>query len=983
MDENMIHLHVHTDGSTLDGSVGIKRLMAKIKEQGESSVAITDHGNMIKVKEFYNECIKENIKPIVGCEFYCGEKEDTNKYHMVLLAKNSVGLKNLYKLIRAGYDLFYTKPRISMELIEKHKEGLIALSACIGGELAQNYLNCREGQAIEFLDYMQQVFGDDFYVEIQPNAMKDQRVFNTWVSQLNMNNIVVTCDAHYVNKEDHEAHDTLLCMSTKKTKSDKKRFRFPTNDAYIMTDSEVRSKLDYLPMDVVNRAIDNTHIIASKCNVEIAKEDLMPIVGTPEEARAQLVALLQAGYKHREAQGHFKGVSGVIDRINYELKVLTDKNYCSYFVILADMYRFAKENNIAMGVGRGSAAGSEIAFVLGLTEVEPIKYGLLFERFLNPTRNSDPDFDGDICYEDRHILIEYICNKYGVDNTSHIMAEGTLAPKAVFKRVMTAHDFPYDVVNGMSKLVKEESTLDGIVSTVSVPPHVEADMRVLEGLMSHASKHAAGILIMNDRVDNHFPVRYDRDEKVNVCEWHKKHVEAVGGCKFDILGLKQLTIFKKTLQQIETNKGVKITLEDLYNLDMEDPTIYKVLNTGRLTTIFQFAGFAAGHMNSLVEPKCFDDIMAITSICRPGVKEADMYLNNKRLGNYHKPVYWEHVKDILEPTYGAIVYQEQTMQIMNRIAGWDLGKCDGMRKVKDLEEFRDDFVRCAMDNGYDGHIADTIFTRFDLGYSFNKSHACSYSKLTAICAWLLGNYPCEFLSSNLTLELTATDNNIPALLQECRNSGISILPPSLNESTNEFIAVDNSIRLPLTVIKGVGKSAYDEILEKRPFMSFEEFVNKVSKAKVKSNVVEKMIMSGVFDLFYPNRSQHLEMWYKCKKMDKNVFFYAPEVQMMYEKLAYGFYLNKHPLDGYSNADINTLKDKCSINGIIDEMKIKKDKNGNDMAFLDCSNKVCSFRAVLFASSFSKFKSMCVIGSRLSFTGKIDGGSVLVDAMRRA
>lgn len=985
----MIHLHVHSSGSTLDGAIKIDELVDKVVAQGESAVAITDHGNMVKGYEFYKECTKKNIKPIMGCEFYMGEKEDKNKYHIVLLAKNNTGLKNLYKLVNKSYDLFYRKPRISLSTLERHREGLICLSGCIGSEIAKLFFAEKTEEAMRFARHLKTLFGDDFYLEIQPHSIGSQKRYNTFLEEIHWGNIVVTSDAHFLNKEDFEAHDTLLCMQTISKKDDEKRWRFPTTDTYIMEDREVYSKLEYLKTETIKTAIDNTHIIASKCNVTIEYENLMPDLPGIEDPRGALAKLIIKGLNKRTEQGRYKAEDRkeIVKRLQYELNIIDEKGFSGYFLILEDFYRFCKENDIPTGIGRGSAAGSEVAYVLGLTEVSAIKYGLLFERFLNPTRNGAVDFDADICYENRHLLIEYIKGKYGEANTAHIMAEGTLQPKAVIEGVMKSYGYTKPVIDEAKSLVEKGCTIKDVIPKLTVPPYVAFDLERLGGLMKNASKHAAGVLIMNDRVDNHVPVRWDMEEKVPVCEWHKKHVEALGCYKFDLLGLKQLTIFDKTLKAISRNRGVNITLEELYNIDVEDKGIYETLNKGALTSIFQMAGDAAGHTLRQVEPNCFEDIMVITSICRPGVKEANAYLSNRKLyntnGAYPVPGYWELIKDILEPTYGALVYQEQTMQIMNRISGWSLGKADGMRKVKNLDDYREDFITNAVNNvGVPSNIADNVYSRFDLGYTFNKSHACSYSKISAICAWLLHYYPVEFLSATLTIDLTNATPSTDVLLMECRQLGIQIAPADINISTNEFYADGDLIRIPLTCISHVGDKAYEDILAKRPFTSFNQFVSVVEKKKVNKRCVIHLIKSGAFDSFDKNRSELLEYFYKLKGDDTNVYFYCDDVRMQYEKETYGFYLSKHPLDGYSNRNVSDISEIGSIVVIIAEVVVRKDKNGGEMAFITCENKVCKFRPVVFSRDYMKFKKILTEGARVELLISVNDRGVSIKNANR-
>lgn len=991
----MIHEHLHTDGSILDGACQIDRLLDKVEEQGEKAVAITDHGSCIKMYEFYKKAKERNIKPILGCEFYCGELDDKNKYHLVLLAKNEIGLKNIFNLLYKGYDNFYSRPRIQYKDLEEHKEGLICLSACIGGEVAKEYLKGNTDKAISTATYFKSLFGDDYYLEIQPNHMELQKNFNMFVQRLCKVGFkpIVTCDAHYISKEDYNSHDTMLCLKINKKKSDENRFKFPVNDLYVKDNIEVINELKtYLDLDFIQQSINNTYEVADKCNVEIEHKDLLPKMPGIDNEKLRLAELCNVGFTKRKEQGHYNGMdlNKVVQRISYELENICSKGYAGYFLIVEDMIRFCKENDIPIGGGRGSVAGSEVAFILGITEAEPMKYGLLYERFLNPTRNSPPDIDTDVCYEKRHLLIEYLKDKYGIDNVSHIIAEGKLTVKAVIRKVLSAYSYETRVINQITKMVSDKcNSLEEALLNQELESRLKGtkeldDMFKLEGLISHASKHAAGVLITPEPVYNLFPVRMDLQENVPVCEWHKKHVEALGGYKFDLLGLKQLTIFDKTIKAINKNYGLNMTHDDLYNIDLEDKKIYEVLNSGNLKTIFQFTGGSAGNIINQMKPDCFNDIMVAESICRPGVLEANEYLNNKttyrETGTFPKPSYYNHVSDILDETYGALVYQEQTMLIFNKLGDFTLGEADALRKVKDLEPYRDRFVNGCLSHGLSLEEANELFNRFDLGYSFNKSHACVYGINSAICCYLLANFPKEFLASSMTLELTQAEPDIKGFMSEANKLGINILPPDINASVNEFIASDSGIKFPLTVISQIGSSAYKSIIEHRPYTGLQDFLSKVPKKNCKKNAVINLIKSGCFDEFNHNRSMLLSDFYNSRNEDKEVYFWCDEVQIIYETETIGFSLTKHPLDGYTNKDINHFKDNDNINiiGVITEIKNYIDKNKNNMAFVKFENKVCDFEGVVFSYCYTKLSRFLYKGAKLSITGKKEGNSIKIN-----
>lgn len=627
----MIHLHCHSDGSILDGACQIDKLLDEVERQGEKSVAITDHGSCIKLFEFYKKAKERDIKPILGCEFYCGEKDDKNKYHLILLAKNDVGLKNLFNLMYLSHANFYGKPRIRYSDLEKHHEGLICTSACIGGEVAKKLLKSGADEAISTLTFFKTLFKDDYYIEIQPNPIPFQKTFNQFAEKcVDLGfNLVVACDAHYVTKEDFNSHDTMLCIQVKKKKEDKDRFRFSSNDYYLKTDDEVKRQLSYLKPNIVDLAIKNTYEISDKCNLTIdMKRDLLPKMPGVENDRVELAKLCNEGFKKRVSENHYVGmdINVVVDRISYELNNIIEKGFAGYFLIVYDFMNWCENNSIPTGLGRGSVCGSEVAFILGITEVEPIKYGLLYERFLNPTRTGMVDIDSDVCYEKRHLLIEYIKERYGENNVAHIIAEGKMTTKAVIRKVLTTYNYEMKVINAICKLVDDKcDNLNDALNNLDLKSRLEGkpeldDMIKLEGLMSHASKHAAGLLITPQPVYDLFPTRIDREENVLVCEWHKKHIESMNGWKFDLLGLKQLTIFDKTIKAINKNHNKNMTLKDLYSIDYENSKIYEVLNNGNLRSIFQFTGDSAGHVINQMKPICFNDIMVAESICRPGVE---------------------------------------------------------------------------------------------------------------------------------------------------------------------------------------------------------------------------------------------------------------------------------------------------------------------------------------------------------------------------
>jgi DNA polymerase-3 subunit alpha len=1001
----VVHLHNHTSGSQLDGAIDINRLADKVIEQGENAIGISDHGSMMKVYEMYETCTKKGVKPILGCEFYMGEEDDNHVYHILLIAKDNKGLQNMYKLSTLSYTNFYSKPRISYDMLRKYSEGIICTTACLGSEISKNFMKSPVEAEQSILE-LKDIFGDRLFLEVQPNPMAQQKKYNIFLMEQSIkHNIhsIVTCDAHYVSKEDYEAHDTLLCMQVQKKKDDEKRFRFSSNDYYLKTDDEVKRELSYLPFNFVSRCIINTHVIADMCNTTIETgRNLLPNMPNVIDPKLELAKLCNKYLPIRIAEGYYEGIDIklVIERIKYELKVICDKGYAGYFLIVEDYMRYCRETDehtgeerVYTGAGRGSVGGCEVAFVLKITEIEPIRYGLYFERFQNPDRMSPPDIDGDFDNELRHIVIDYIKNKYGAENVSHIIAEGKLTCKAVIRKVLSVYGYEMRAIGAITKQVPDELNItlsEALEKSEGLRKALEGtkelnDMIILEGLVDHASTHAAGVIVAPSPIDNYVPCIIDRSNGMLVSQWHKKIIEKIGLYKFDILGLKLLTIFRMTLRSIYKNHGIRITRDMLNRIDENDPNIYKLFNSGDLCGIFQFNQPAGRLAVQRAIPQNFNDVMACESICRPGVKEANLYIENSKLfketGTFPVPDYYEYVKDILDETYGAIVYQEQTMLILNKIGGFTLGQADGFRKVKSLEPYREQFVTNALILGLTNTEANELFDRFDLGYTFNKSHACAYGKNSVQTGYLSYYYPVEFMASCMTVEMTNGEPDLLSFIMQCLRKDIKLLPPDINTSTNEFIPTSEGIMFPLTCIKQVGDSSIKEILEKRPFTSFDDFITRVTKKNVKKTVVINLIKAGVFDNFNKNRSDLLHKFYEFRNESKPVInYWCDEVQIQYEQDVFGYTLGKHPLDGYANTDIKKLENgiQTQIVGIVKEIRVTKDKRGKEMAFLKMNNKLCDYTAVVFSFSYEKFKKNIYNNARLSIRGKIDNENILVD-----
>lgn len=976
-------LHNHTDASMLDGACKVKQIVAKAKELNMEAIAITDHGNMINSLAFQEECLKNNIKPILGCEFYMGEPDSNNKYHLVLLAKNNEGLKNLFKLNAYSYTKnFYGKPRIDWCSLTEHSNGLICTTACLGSELAEFHHLERMEDSHSYLRKLHNIFHDDLYVELQSNTIKSQQEYNAKLKDICMDfgyKHIITTDTHYVNREDSEMHDTLLCMQTKAKKSDTNRFRFTCKDFYLQNEDEILAIAGQGNMfPFIDKSMSYTLEIADKCNARIETgRNLLPKVA--EDADYVLAQHCNEGYARKIGTYNKE----IVDRIKFELKIIKEKGYSDYFLIVEDYVKWAKKNGIFVGPGRGSGAGSEVAYVLDITDVEPIKHGLLFERFLNPERQTSPDFDVDFCYERREEVMNYIKDKYGRDNVCGIIAKGKLTAKAVCRRVLTAYGYEQRYINNITKMIPDDvgitleeaaSASDDFNAFVGKHPTEWHDMLGLEGMLSYCGTHAAGVVISPKPVASIIPCMSDSDDRTAlVSQFDKKEVEKVGLYKFDFLGLKTLTILRKTIENVKRTRDIDVNLKDI---DVTDPRLYVLLNSGNLKGIFQFNAPAGEQIINQVKPECFEDVVACEALCRPGVKERDMYVENKADG--HNSYENDIIKKILSPTYGAIVYQEQTMLLMHELAGWSLGKADKMRKVKSLEEFRDDFVRSCAERGIDSSVANSIYSRFSLEYSFNKSHAVSYAILTMQTLYLKLHYPLEFMAATMSMELYASENDIKGMMKECSNSGIKVINPDINISTNEFVPslTNNSILIPLNMIKQIGENTVDEIIKNRPYTNLEDFLRKVKKSRCNSRHVKNLIKAGCFGSIEKiNRSELL------KTVDQDCDdFWSKETLVQYEMETMEMRIESNPLSRENCYKMSTVPEGAPVimKVIVDDTKINNDKSGKKMCFARLETAVEFIDGIAFSYAYSKYGGKLNPGCCVTVEGKKKGNSLIID-----
>lgn len=980
-----VHLHIHSEFSLLDGANRIKDIPKRAKELGMDSIALTDHGVMYGVIDFYKACKAEGVKPIIGCEVYVAprtrfDKEPNidNKYnHLILLAKNNQGYKNLSKLVSLGFvEGYYYKPRIDLEILEKYSEGLICLSACLAGSVNQALLNGNEEKAEEIALWHKRVFGDDYYIEIQNNGLQEQVLANQKLVKLARKldiPLVATNDAHYLKKEDAYTHEILLCIQTGKRMSDPDRMRFETDELYIKSPEEMIEYFSAFP-----DAIENTVKIADKCNVEFEfGHTILPNYDVPEEFETHydyFKKLCDDGIKKRYGENPSQEI---LDRAKYELEIISKMGFVDYFLIVWDYIHFAKENGIPVGPGRGSGAGSIIAYAIEITDIDPIKYGLMFERFLNPERISMPDFDVDFCYEHRQDVIDYVSRKYGKDHVSQIITFGTMAAKMVIRDVARVLDVPYSEADNLAKMIPNEIHITikkAIEQNKELKTLYETDENTknlldiamhLEGMPRQASTHACGIVITKDPVDTYVPL-YVRDDQI-ATQYIMTTLEELGLLKMDFLGLRTLTVIQDTINLVKENRGIDVE----FDKEMSDPKVYKLWQEGKTMGIFQFESQGMTNFMKELKPDCLEDIIAGVSLYRPGpMDQIPRYIKGK-MNPGHNEYTHPSLEPILNVTYGCMVYQEQVMQIVRDLAGYSLGRADlvrramGKKKLDVMAKEREIFINGQVDengnivvpgcvrNGIDEQSANKIFDEMAefAKYAFNKSHAACYAVVAYRTAYLKAYYPTEFMAAMLNSFLGNLDK-IPQYIDECKRLGIEILKPNINMSSEKFTVEENKIRFGLGSIKNVGSVPVQNIVkqrnEKGKYKSFTDFCERIADEQVNKKCIESLIKAGAFDSFEQTRSTLLasfeniidviqtsnkkgfdgqvsmfDLGSNDEKEDLNEIKYTfeqheelPNKELLsLEKEMLGIYISGHPLEKLRNQ----IESKTTINS----MKLKE------------------------------------------------------------
>ncbi|MCT8976409.1 DNA polymerase III subunit alpha [Clostridium sp. CX1] len=988
-----VSLHQHTGYSLLDSSAKIPNLIARAKELGMKSIAITDHGVMYGCVEFYQEAKAQGIKPIIGCEIYVAGKsmhikqndKENENHHLVLLVKNEAGYNNLMEIVStASIDGFYYKPRVDHEFLRQHSEGLIALSACLGGEVQSNILNGNLNKAKEIALLYKEIFKEGFYLELQYHGIEEQLKVNEELVCMSREldiPLVATNDVHYINKEDYKSHDVLLCIQTGKTVEEEDRMRYASDQFYLKSPEEMHELFSYVP-----EALENTLKIAEQCNFDYEfHKSKLPKFPLPEnqDPYEYMRELCYDGLKER-----YNALTDELrERLEYELGVIKQMGYVDYFLIVWDFMRYSRDNGIMVGPGRGSAAGSLVAYTLGITDIDPIKYGLIFERFLNPERVSMPDIDSDFCYERRGEVIDYVVEKYGVNNVSQIVTFGTMAARACIRDVGRAMSYSYSEVDRIAKMIPTVLNIT-IDKALELNPELKEAYedeirtkelidvaRALEGLPRHTSTHAAGVVIASKPLVNFVPLQ--RNEGNIVTQFTMGTLEELGLLKMDFLGLRNLTVIRDAVNMIKDNKGINL---DLNKIDYDDKKVYGMLGEGKTVGVFQLESPGMTAFMKELKPDSIEDIIAGNSLYRPGpMAEIPRYIRNKN--NPEEVEYLTpDLESILNVTYGVMVYQEQVMGIVRKLAGYSMGRSDLVRRAmskkkhKVMEEERRNFIFGIVDedgkvevpgcirNGISEEIANKIFDQMMdfASYAFNKSHAAAYAILSYQTAYLMYYYPTEFIAATLN-SVKGDSDKVAYYLRFANEKGIQVLPPDINESYAKFTVEKNTIRFGLSAIKNVGENIIDSIVKSRKakgkFLDISDFCNKIDISSINKRVVESLIKAGAFDCFKVYRSKMLAVYEKVldgisssrkKNLDGQLSLFAglkdesikiqyPPIQefekrhiLAMEKEMTGLYLSGHPLEEYEE----TLKKNTSVNisdivasesleeGIIQESKLK-------------------------------------------------------------
>ncbi|HPU42600.1 MAG TPA: DNA polymerase III subunit alpha [Dictyoglomaceae bacterium] len=1025
-----VHLHVHSEFSLLDGACQINELIEQAKNSQMPAIALTDHGVMYGVIDFYKAAKGKGIKPIIGCEVYITpssrfEKKGqrTDLFHLILLAKDFEGYKNLIKLVSLSFiEGFYYKPRVDKDLLKKYSKGLIALTSCLAGEVPLYILQKNIEKATKAIKEYLDIFGEDFYLELQDNGLQEQKIVNKELIELSKKlgvPLVATNDVQYLKKEDAEIHDVLLCIQTGSKIHEKNRLRFETNEFYFRSAEEMENLFSYVP-----EALENTLKVADKCNVELPLNNIvLPTFEVPEGETldSYFEKLCWEGAKKRFGENLSTEVK---ERLEYEISVIKQMGFSGYFLIVQDFVNYAKRNDIPVGPGRGSAAGSLVSYVLSITDIEPMRWGLIFERFLNPERITMPDIDIDFCFERREEVIKYVREKYGSDHVAQIITFGTMAARAAIRDVGRVLDIPYGEVDRLAKLIppnasieeaiQNSSELQNLLNTNPQAKRIIETAKRIEGYARHASIHAAGIVISKEPLMEYVPLQVMNGNEV-VTQLTMTDLEELGLLKMDFLGLRTLTVIYDTLQNIKEKYGIEL---DINNISLDDPKVYELLQKAETIGVFQLE--SRGMRNLLRDTKVekFEDLIAVLALYRPGpLGRLESYIKRKR-GEEQVTYLHPSLEPILAETYGVIIYQEQVMEIAHSLAGFTLGQADvlrramGKKKPEVMEEQREIFIKGAKGRGIPEEVAKEIFE--DMAkfaeYGFNKSHSAAYAFISYQTAFLKAYYPKEFMAAILTSVKTNNDK-VSKYIAEAKRMGIKILPPDVNESMVDFTVTPQGIRFGISAIKNVGESVAEAIVEEREkgnFNSIFDFIRRVNSKVINRRVIESLIKSGAFDSFRLSRRTLLQNIDKLldsvqiyKKnhiaqaslldlvevneeqwIEKFPEFSISEILEM-EKEMLGFYVSYDPQEDLRKISqklfevtIDDLFDVGSgsvitIPGILKNLREVIDKKNQKMLFATLEDFTGEADITVFSSVYNNFKHLLQEGKKVIVSGKLE------------
>lgn len=1057
-----VHLHVHTEYSLLDGSNKIKEYVQRVKALGMDSAAITDHGVMYGAVDFYRAAKEAGIKPIIGCEVYVAPNSRFDKeltggedryYHLVLLAENNTGYANLMKIVSRGFtEGYYYKPRVDMEILNQYHEGLIALSACLGGEVQRYITKGLIDEAKKCALKYEACFGKgNYFLELQDHGIPEQKHVNTELLKLSRElsiPLVTTNDVHYTYAEDVDSHDILLCLQTGKKLADEDRMRYEGGQYYVKSEEEMKGLFPY-----AWEAVENTQRIADRCHVEIEfGVTKLPRYEVPQgyDSWSYLNKLCQDGLLERYGEKRLSDTGAEVDlkaRLSYELDVIHSMGFVDYFLIVWDFIHYAKNNGIPVGPGRGSGAGSIVAYCLQITNIDPIKYNLIFERFLNPERVSMPDIDIDFCFERRQEVIEYVGRKYGLDKVVQIVTFGTMAAKGVIRDVGRVMDLPYAYVDTIAKMVPNELNIT-IERALDINPEFrklyESDEQVshlikmcrrLEGLPRHTSMHAAGVVICPEAAEEFVPLSRGSDGSITT-QFTMTTLEELGLLKMDFLGLRTLTVIHDAVEFIQKTTGESLQVDEI---DFNDGKVLAAIGTGRNDGVFQLESGGMRNFMKELRPQNLEDIIAGISLYRPGPMDfIPKYIQGKN--NHHSVTYsCPQLEPILSPTYGCIVYQEQVMQIVRDLGGYTLGRSDLVRRAMSkkkqsvMEKERANFIYGNPEEGVPGCVANGIGENvagqiyedmMDFAkYAFNKSHAACYAVVSYQTAYLKYYYPVPFMAALLT---SVIDNpkKVSEYILSCRNMGIPILPPDINQGEAGFSITGGGIRYALTAIKSIGRPVIDAIVEERNergvFTNLKDFITRIADKDVNKKTIENLIKAGALDSLGGSRKQFMSVYVqivdRITKDKKNnlagqltlfdiaaeeekeeydikmpqVGEYAKEMQLGFEKEVLGIYISGHPLEEYqelwqkhitnntndfaldedSGRVIVTDQANAVIGGMIADKTIKYTKNDKVMAFLTVEDLVGTVEVVVFPKDYEKYSSLLLEDNKVFIKGRV-------------